>query len=110
MTPEVPLSRRLLALTLMAVLTALIGTIPILDILVGDGGAAVEAQHHPETHGYPHDHLICIQQQANQWVRPCEVQLPKAVAELLLPGIPDKTPSAHSKQLSLPHSRAPPAV
>ena len=40
--------------------------IPVLDMMVGDGGPVVEAQHHPDTHGFPHNHLLCIQQQANQ--------------------------------------------
>ena len=49
------------AVLLVATLLTLSGTIPILDVMVGDGKAAVEAEHLPGTHGPPHNHLICIQ-------------------------------------------------
>jgi hypothetical protein len=108
MTREVETWRRLLTGYLLAALPALSCTIPILDLMVGDGNPAVEAQHHPGTHGYPHNHLICIQQQANQWVMPSHDLLPRIVAAVLLPALPDRGPSYRSTQLSLPYSRAPP--
>jgi hypothetical protein len=100
--------RRLLTGYVLIALPALSCAFPILDLMVGDGNPAVEAQHHPGTHGYPHNHLICIQHQANQWVLPSNDLLPTIVAAILLPPLPDRGPSYRSTQLSLPHSRAPP--
>ncbi len=94
----------------MAGLPALSGAIPVLDMMVGDGRPAVEARHHPDTHGFPHNHLICIQQQANQWVIPSLDLLPAGVAGVLPPVYTDAGLVFRTTQLSLPHSRAPPLI
>ncbi len=101
--------RSLLAVSLTTVLPVLSCAIPILDLMVGDGTHAMEAEHHPETHGFPHNHLICIQQQANQWVVPDNDLLPRVVSPISLPELPDPAWGSWTTHLSLPHSRAPPA-
>jgi len=99
---------RVLSLTLLLVLTSLNGAIPVLDMVVGDGGAAVEAKHHPSTHGPPHNHLICIQQHANHWAPTNDPTVPPK-GETVRVQPPFDTPhSAGAGQLSLPRSRAPP--
>ena len=110
MSRDIKRTRRPLALYLLAALPALSCAIPMLDLMVGDGSPAVEAQHHPGTHGYPHNHLICIQQQANQWVMPSNDLLPTIVASAVLPADPDFDPALPTTQLSLPRSRAPPLI
>ena len=100
--------RRTVALTLLGALPALSGVIPVLDVMVGDGRAAVESGHIPGTHGFAHDHFICIQQQANQWA-PTDFITPNPIAAaLVLPELPFAPDGVLSTQLSLPHSRAPP--
>ena len=101
--------RNALALTLITGLPVLSCAIPILDLMVGDGTHAMEAEHHPETHGFAHDHLICIQQQANQWVVPNNDLLLRVVAAISLPEPSDPDSGGWTSQVSLPYSRAPPA-
>ncbi len=105
-----PIWRRLSALALCTVITALSATIPILDVIVGDLRPAVETHHHPGTHGFPHNHSICIQQEANQWVPVCDAPPPLVVASVALPAVPAFTPPIHSDLIWLPDSRAPPTV
>ena len=100
--------RSLLALTLIAGLPALNCAISILDLMVGDGTHAVEAKHHPGTHGFAHNHLICIQQQANQWVMPSNDLLPAIVSAISLPISNDSGSEIPINHFFLPHSRAPP--
>lgn len=65
---QVPLlRRRITALAVMGILPALLGIIPVLDVYAEDSRVGIEDHHHPGTHGYAHNHLICIQQEANQW-------------------------------------------
>jgi hypothetical protein len=78
--------------------------------MVGDGGTAMEAEHHPGTHGYAHDHLICIQHQANPWVQADRIQVPRVAAAVHLPSIPDLTGPNPFRRAALPYSRAPPLV
>jgi hypothetical protein len=108
MSREIQSLRKALAVFLMAGLPALSCAIPVLDLMVGDGGPAVEAHHHPDTHGFPHNHLICIQQQANQWVMPSLDLLPGAVAFFALPAFRDPGAVFRTTQFALPHPRAPP--
>ncbi|MBT8398530.1 MAG: hypothetical protein HKO65_00160 [Gemmatimonadetes bacterium] len=109
MNRELRTWRGLLALILITGLPVLSCAIPILDLMVGDGTHAMEAEHHAETHGFPHNHLICIQQQANQWVVPDNDLLLRVVSAISLPELSDPDSGGWSTQLSLPHSRAPPA-
>ena len=102
--------RRLVATTLIAGLPALSCAVPMLDLMVGDGTHAVEAEHHPDNHGFAHNHLICVQQQANQWVVPDNDLLLRVVAAMSLPALPDPGSGTWTTQLSLPHARAPPLV
>ena len=104
------LVQRLSALTLVAALPALSGAIPILDIMVGDGKAAVESQHLPGTHGYPHNHLLCIQHEASQWVPGRDAPPPLGLVAETLPAFPGSDSLIHSDQISLPRARAPPAA
>ena len=67
MNAPIPLHRRLQALALLAILPALGTAIPMLDCMAGDGRVGVESKHVPGTHGFPHNHLICIQHQASGW-------------------------------------------
>jgi hypothetical protein len=108
MSREIQSWRKALTVFLMAGLPALSCAIPVLDLMVGDGGPAVEARHHPDTHGFPHNHLICIQQQANQWVMPSLDLLPGAIASFALPAFRGRMAVFGTTQLSLPLSRAPP--
>jgi hypothetical protein len=100
--------QRLSALVLLAALPTLSGTIPILDVMVGDGKAAVETHHHPGTHGFPHNHLLCIQHQASQWVMAWEIPLPLNLATVHLPASPNSISLIRLGQISLPRARAPP--
>ena len=108
MTRDIRNWRRLVASTLMAGLPVLSCVVPVLDLMVGDGTHAVEAEHHPGTHGFAHNHLICIQQQANQWVVPSDDLLPSVVGALALPISTDPGLETTTTHLLLPHSRAPP--
>lgn len=103
-----PMSQRGIALVLAATLTALGGVIPVLDLVVGDGTAAVEAEHHPGTHGFPHNHLICIQHQANQWVLGVDLQARQTLAALFLPNEIHPTPLVRQALSLLPPARGPP--
>jgi len=105
-----PPLQRLSALILVAALPILSGAIPILDLMVGDGKAAIEAEHHPGTHGFPHNHLLCIQHQASQWVPGCDAPLVPVLATLELQAVPSSNPLVRSDQISLPRARAPPAA
>ncbi len=102
--------QHLLALMLLAVLPTLSGAIPILDMMVGDWKAAVEAEHHRDTHGFPHNHLICIQHQANQWVPGCEAPLPVSPVTLTLPAFPRIDSWILPGQALLHQARAPPTA
>ena len=102
--------QRLLALMLLAVLPTLSGAIPILDVMVGDWNAAVEAEHHPGTHGFPHNHLICIQHEASQSIPGCDVPLPLVLATLGLPAFPNVDSWTFSSQTLLNRARAPPSA
>jgi hypothetical protein len=102
--------QRLFTIALLTALTALSSAVPLLDLMVGDGKAAIEAEHHPGTHGFPHDHLICIQQQASQGaVQSVDLHY-SVVAWVILPELPDREILQLSSQISLPHSRAPPLL
>jgi len=105
-----PPGQRLSALILAATLATLSGAIPILDMMVGDGSDAVEAEHHPGTHGFPHNHLICIQHQASQWVPECNASPPLVLARAFLPAIPATESPVNLGEILLPRARAPPAA
>ena len=102
--------QRLSALILVATLPALSGTIPILDLMVGDGKAAVEAEHLPGTHGFPHNHLICIQHQASQWAPGCDASPVLGPARSALLEIPFADTPIFAGEILLPRARAPPAA
>ena len=102
--------QRFSALILVATLPALSGTIPVLDLMVGDGKAAVEAEHLPGTHGFPHNHLICIQHQASQWASGCDATPALAPARASLLAIPFADTPIFPGEILLPRARAPPAA
>jgi hypothetical protein len=100
--------QRLIGLLLAALLPVVGVSVSLLDMMPEDARSGIESHHHPGTHGPPHNHLICIQQAANQWVRTCETpRLPLAL-ELRLPSATNPSPPAHSSLPHLPRSRAPP--
>ncbi len=103
--------RRLTGLGLMILIPVLSGVIPILDMWPEDCRVGVEDHHHPGTHGFPHDHRICIQQQANQWApggdlpaTPAVTTLQAAVLLLL------QTRPALKQWVRSPLPRSPPLV
>ena len=100
--------QRAVGLLLVAVLPVLGASIPVLDMMPEDGRQGVETEHHPGTHGLPHNHLICIQQAANQWVQACVGASARVAMEVNLPSAPEPVLPYHPKLLNLPHSRAPP--
>jgi hypothetical protein len=100
--------QRLSALLLLAALPTLNGTIPVLDVMVGDGKDAVEAQHHPDTHGFPHNHLLCIQHQASQWGPGRDVVPALVLGTIAFSAFPNLAAPPLSGQVSLPRARAPP--
>ena len=59
--------RKSLALGVLALLPILSSVIPVLDIFPDDCRDGIEDHHHPGTHGLPHNHLICIQEEVNLW-------------------------------------------
>ncbi|HSW29882.1 MAG TPA: hypothetical protein VLH75_10410 [Longimicrobiales bacterium] len=110
MNVPVPIHRRVPALALLALLPVLGGLVPMLDCMAGDGRVAVESKHIPGTHGFPHNHLICIQHQASGWVPAAPDPSPprsEAVQDRYAPGpeMPSFAPAP-----SLQRSRAPPAA
>ena len=81
----------------------------MLDIYPEDFRDGIEAEHHEGTHGLPHDHLICIQQETNQLA--ANADLPVAPPVLLTEAdddlrLPD-APFALREALS-PKPRGPP--
>jgi hypothetical protein len=106
---DIPKRRRLPALALLGLLPTLGGVIPILDYMVGDGRPAAESEHIPGTHGFPHNHFICIQQQANQGSPSGAFSLSLVGASLVIPELPFSLRPAGFPQRSLPRSRSPPA-
>lgn len=100
--------RRGAGLLLLLLLPVMGASIPVLDLMPEDGREGIESHHHPGTHGLPHNHLLCIQQAANQWVQsnagPPSVPTGKVTP---LP-VPDPTEPVHVSPPHLHHSRAPP--
>lgn len=97
-----------IGLLLAALLPVMGALVSALDMMPEDARSGIESHHHPGTHGPPHNHLICIQQAANQWVQACETQPLPLALELRLPSATDPSPLAHSSLPHLPRSRAPP--
>jgi hypothetical protein len=102
------LGQRRVALLLLALLPILGAVSPVLDILPEDLRPGIETHHHPGTHGLPHSHLSCIQQDASQWIVGFPVLLSTPEYSIPVP-IPLGNPLPHSSTLaSLPDVRAPP--
>lgn len=94
---------------LLAVLLPVMGaSVSVLDMMPEDGRSGIESHHHPGTHGPPHNHLICIQQAANQWIQACETPPSPLALELRLPSTTNPSFPVHSSLPHLPRSRAPP--
>lgn len=102
--------KRAVGLLLVVVLPVLGASIPVLDVMPEDWRAGVESEHHPGTHGLPHNHLICIQQAANQWVQACGSTSALVAMEVPLPPDPEPAPPHHGNHSILPRSRAPPLI
>ena len=95
-------------LLLLFLLPAMGASISLLDVMPEDGRQGIESHHHPGTHGLPHNHLICIQQAASQWVQSNAVPPSEPDGEITPLPLPDPTPPIRISLLHLPHSRAPP--
>lgn len=110
MTGKRSFIQRLTGLVLLALLPSMGASISVLDILPEDGRTGIESQHHPGTHGLPHNHLICIQQAANQWAQTYGPPPPQVAVAFSLPPAPEAATPLHSTLPHLPRSRAPPTV
>ena len=110
MNRDIPIWRRLAALSLLGTLPVLNGVIPVLDVMVGDGRPAVESHHIPGTHGYPHDHSICIQQHANRWAPSGGMPVAFASVAVTLPDLPTTRVTPPVRDLFQPRPRAPPVA
>ena len=102
---------RLTALAVIAALPVLSGVIPVLDMAAEDTRDGIEDHHHPGTHGLPHDHLICIQQQASQWAPASALPGSTTVRAMVVPELPPPSEAPIPKQGALsPRPRAPPVT
>ncbi len=101
---------RLEGLLLLGLLPSVSASVPVLDTMPKDGRIGVESHHHPGTHGFPHNHLICIQQAASHWVEAEGTPPAPQAVEIQLPPSPDAPGPIHSARPHLPHSRAPPGI
>jgi len=111
MNQVLPIRFRIAALWILVAVPALSGTIPILDMLPADTRAGIEEHHHPGTHGFAHNHLICIQQESNQWAPaphvPNPAVVPLSAGQRILPA---SIRPAWKRALLSPRPRSPPAA
>ncbi len=109
MKNALPIRFRLAALWILAAVPILTGVVPVLDVWADDTRVGIEDHHHPGTHGIPHNHLICIQQQASHWAPSAD--LPGVPAVRLLttgdPPCPVRT-LLPGRDLLSPRPRSPP--
>jgi hypothetical protein len=109
MKGRIPLPQRLVSVLAVAVLTALSGTIPVLDVWPDDCRTGIQSEGHPEAQGYPHNHLICIQHQANHWAPGADLPAaPAILAVQALDPLPLGTVPAWIRTLVSPRPRSPP--
>ena len=99
-----------MGLLLSALLPVMGAWVPALDMMPEDGRSGIESHHHPGTHGPPHNHLICIQQAANQWIPACETPPAPMASELRFPSAENPSAPVYSSLPHLPRPRAPPLV
>jgi len=95
---------------LLGVLPVLSISIPLLDYMVGDGRVAMESRHIPGTHGFPHNHLICIQYQASGWVPAAFDPSPPRPEAFRVRCVPQPTHPLFAPAPSLQRPRPPPAA
>ena len=95
-------------LLLLLLLPSMGASIPLLDVMPEDGRPGIESHHHPGTHGLPHNHLICIQQAASQWVQSNALPPSTPTGEIRLLPAPDSATPVLPRIRHLPRSRAPP--
>ncbi len=110
MNAPTPFRHRLPALVLLGVLPALSAAIPLLDCMAGDGRTGVESKHMPGTHGFPHNHLICLQYQASGWVPAAFDPSPPSPEAFAVPDVPQPTRLLFAPAPGLRRPRAPPAA
>jgi hypothetical protein len=103
-----PKPQRFMGLLLAALLPVVGVSVSLLDMMPEDGRPGIESRHHPGTHGPRHNHLICIQQAASQWMQACVTPPSFLTFEVRLPSQPDPATPTHTPLSHLPHSRAPP--
>jgi hypothetical protein len=109
MKERVPLPLRAVSLLIVAVLPVLSGAIPVLDVWPDDYRTGIQTEGHPETRGYPHNHLICIQHQANHWAPGADLPAtPAILAVTALDPLPLGTVPAWLRTLFSPRPRSPP--
>lgn len=110
MEPPILSRRRLPALFLLGMLPALSATIPLLDVQPGDGRPMAESRHDPTCHGFPHNHLICIQHQASCWASLEVGPQPVVLGAMALAPLPDPVSPCLRDRIAIHHCRAPPAA
>ena len=105
-----PLPIRLVGFLILGVLPILSAAIPVLDVWGEDSRVGIQDHFHPESCGYPHNHLICIQQSASQWAPGAEPPPPFRAWDLKvrIPLLASASPHL-SVPLRSPRPRAPPA-
>jgi len=109
MKERVPLPLRVVSLLVVAILPALSGAIPVLDVWPEDYRTGIQTEGHPESQGYPHDHLICIQHQANHWAPGADLPAaPGILAVQSLDPLPPPAAPSRTRSLLSPRPRSPP--
>lgn len=108
MLPRKILLRRLPALALMVLITALSLTVPLLDRELVAEYPAISAEQSESTPGNGHDHLICVQFNANQLAHTETVEPLGSVAITLLVIGWSETVVQHPPADPIHRTRAPP--
>ncbi len=109
MRQVLPFRLRVTAAAIVGVLPAMSGIIPVLDIYPEDFRDGIEEHHHEGTHGLPHDHFICIQQETNQLAADADIpsapsaRLATADDQISLPAFPTAL-----REVLSPRPRSPP--
>jgi hypothetical protein len=111
MRGALPPRHRVSALLILVAVPVLAGIIPILDVWAKDTRVGIEEHHHPGTHGFPHNHLICIQHESNLWSPSPELPSTPLVRVLEAEGVlPASDAPVRGRTFLSPRPRSPPAV
>jgi hypothetical protein len=109
MKERVPLPLRAVSLLIVAVFPVLSGAIPVLDVWPDDYRTGIQTEGHPESQGYPHNHLICIQHKASHWAPGTDLPAaPGALAVRVTDPLPFPAGPCQARSLLSPRPRSPP--